>query len=83
MKKEGQVLLTQEQVDALPEGADVFIIWSGGNGPHKYFIKKWFGRSVAYTKINGKEINVQLLDCAGEHPRDQVWLAEQPTTPKG
>ena len=30
--------LTQEQVDELPEGAEVEITWSGGNGPHRYLI---------------------------------------------
>jgi hypothetical protein len=30
--------LTQEQVDALPDGATVEVIWSGGNGPHRYRI---------------------------------------------
>lgn len=30
--------LTQEQVDALPEGAEVVVTWSGGNGPHRYTI---------------------------------------------
>jgi hypothetical protein len=29
-------LLTQEEVDGLPEGALATITWSGGNGPHRY-----------------------------------------------
>jgi hypothetical protein len=31
-------MLTQEEVDALPAGAAVQVIWLGGNGPHKYTI---------------------------------------------
>lgn len=30
--------LTQEQVNALPEGTAVIVTWSGGNGPHRYTI---------------------------------------------
>jgi hypothetical protein len=30
--------LTQEEVDELPEGAEVVITWSGGNGPWRYTI---------------------------------------------
>jgi hypothetical protein len=29
-------LLTQQEVDALPDGTRVFVKWSGGNGPHLY-----------------------------------------------
>lgn len=31
-------LLTQEQVDSLPDGAEIYVKWSGGNGPAKYEI---------------------------------------------
>lgn len=30
--------LTREQVADLPEGAEVEVVWSGGNGPHRYRI---------------------------------------------
>ena len=33
-------LLSQEEVDALPEGIPVMIKWSGGNGPWLYRIGK-------------------------------------------
>ena len=35
---EQSMLLTQEQVDALPDGTQVFVKWAGGNGPHEYSI---------------------------------------------
>ncbi|GAB3380904.1 hypothetical protein NCG89_00940 [Spongiibacter taiwanensis] len=28
--------LTQDEVNALETGAEVVVLWSGGNGPHKY-----------------------------------------------
>jgi hypothetical protein len=28
--------LTQSQVDALPDGTEVEVVWIGGNGPHRY-----------------------------------------------
>lgn len=31
-------VLTQQEVDALAEGTEVWITWSGGNGPHLYRI---------------------------------------------
>jgi hypothetical protein len=30
--------LSAEDVERLPEGARVVVIWSGGNGPHEYVI---------------------------------------------
>lgn len=30
--------LSAEEVERLPEGARVVVIWSGGNGPHEYVI---------------------------------------------
>jgi len=37
--------LTAEEVEALPHGTEVVIIWSGGNGPHHYWIWR-LGRHV-------------------------------------
>ena len=40
MKIKGmETLLTQEEVDGLPDGVLVRITWSGGNGPHIYAIR--------------------------------------------
>ena len=30
--------LTQAEVDALPDGTEVSVVWSGGNGPHRYTV---------------------------------------------
>lgn len=30
--------LTPDEVNRLPEGATVTVIWSGGNGPHDYLV---------------------------------------------
>ena len=32
--------LTEEQVADLPDGTEVEITWSGGNGPHRYVIQQ-------------------------------------------
>lgn len=32
-------LLTQSEVDALPDGARVVVTWCGGNGPHEYTLR--------------------------------------------
>lgn len=39
-------LLTQEQLDALPEGTPVYVKWGGGNGPHLYHTGKHFGSTT-------------------------------------
>jgi hypothetical protein len=43
--------LTQDEVDALPENTPVIVAWSGGNGPHRYFIHSRYGR--AYASLGG------------------------------
>ena len=37
---EAAVLLTQEQVESLPVGVRVGVLWCGGNGPHEYVIQR-------------------------------------------
>jgi hypothetical protein len=64
-------LLTQEQVDTLPDGTKVFVIWVGGNGPHEYTKETRDGYSYAFT--DGHEVSE--LEFIGEYPRTQVWLA--------
>jgi len=42
--------LTQEQVDALPDGTEIVVTWSGGNGPWKYTIKRvYFDGEYLYS----------------------------------
>jgi hypothetical protein len=41
--------LSQEDVDALPEGAEVYIKWEGGNGPWLYRVIKRRGMSAVDT----------------------------------
>ncbi len=36
--------LNQSEVDSLPIGSKVSIVWSGGNGPHEYTIKGKLGK---------------------------------------
>jgi hypothetical protein len=32
-------MLTADEVAALPDGTEVEVVWSGGNGPHRYHIR--------------------------------------------
>ena len=52
--------LTQEEVDALPEGTQVTITWTGGNGPHNYTIGKFDGQ--AWTTGEGSDGKLHLGD---------------------
>ena len=60
--KYAEELLTQAQVDRLPDGAEVEIVWSGGNGPHRYVIHRderfdgplaWTGRDGEHPLMGG------------------------------
>ncbi len=59
--------LTAEQIDALPDGAEVVVTWSGGNGPHRYTVARRHGMVLAVFKgigvaPLGPEHDVQLAE---------------------
>ena len=33
-------LLTQEELNNLPDRTKIIVIWSGGNGPHEYVLRQ-------------------------------------------
>lgn len=61
--------LTQADVDALPEGARVWVKWSGGNGPHLYTV------SIRSSARWAKECDAPL-NGVGAHPLTQAWLTD-------
>ena len=65
-------LLTQEQVDQLPDGTAVTIMWSGGNGPHLYYTKRKNRAVYAVSPYN--ERTLTIIDFVGHHPLTQVEL---------
>ena len=70
MSERDHPYLTQDEVDALPEGTEVVVTWSGGNGPHTYRI----------VHVNGEvctdNVYRDRLDFVGEkQPFTQVRLA--------
>jgi hypothetical protein len=62
-------LLSQQQVNELPDGTRVVITWTGGNGPHIYTTRNWYGWSI--TEFGGT-----VIDRVGEYPLTQVRLYE-------
>ena len=74
-KKEQARLLTQEQVDALPEGSRIMVKWNGGNGPHEYIVRKREGESYACMTAN-EEIrsDFRLFPVGTERCHDRVFL---------
>lgn len=66
------------EVEALPEGTPVTVIWSGGNGPHRYVISVdehgrryvWNGTSERLRFYN------PLLNAGQERYQTRVWLDE-------
>jgi hypothetical protein len=64
-------LLTQAEVDSLPEAARVSVTWSGGNGPHAYRIVRDKHAGVCVDNVYR-----DALRNVGGHPLTQVWLLE-------
>ncbi len=66
-------LLTQEQVDALPNGTVVYVKWTGGNGPHMYIIRQHNGKAYALTEREIREgggfipASDRRIDPVGSH----------------
>ena len=78
--------LTREEVEALPHGALVEIIWSLGNGPHRYRIHRSHWGIVALTEREWRDrkgVNWdKYLDgpssFVGQKPmHTRVWLVAE------
>ena len=70
--------LTQAQVDALPEGTEVEVIWSGGNGPHRYLLVR-DERGRSYVVALGEDPHGRMryynpLDNIGRRPLTEVRI---------
>ncbi len=63
-------LLTQEEVDRLPNGARVQIVWSGGNGPHAYTIQR---KGLAVIAVEANE----FIHFVGRCPLTEVRRIEE------
>ena len=71
--------LTQEQVDELPIGTEVSILWSGGNGPFIYKIGRENGVTLAMTDDG---FIVSSIDHVGGHPLTVVRRLSDKGEPK-
>ena len=74
-------LLTQQQVNNLPSGAIVEIIWSGGNSPNQYFVQRdeKHGRVFAWTEGEiDHQMRRQITVVGSEGYLTQVRLVETP-----
>jgi hypothetical protein len=61
------LLLSQEEVDALPAETLIEVTWSGGNGPHRYrvYVDEW-GQRYAWSGTGQPTYN--RLDYVGHEP---------------
>lgn len=71
--------LTPDEIDALPDGTEVEILWSGGNGPHRYLlVKDERGRSYALSPHEDPHGPMRyynpLGSFVGPRPRTEVRL---------
>ena len=80
MKFKSLLPLTQGEVDRLPHGTHIAVIWSGGNGPWTYVVKvDKYGVRDAYTDFaHGCNVSAGILHFCGPYPATQVWQIETP-----
>lgn len=76
-------LLTPAQVAALPDGTAGMIKWSGGNGPHRYYLRHWQGRFVGAVTMAEDPLSLdgELRAIGGERCHDRVFLPIEEATP--
>ena len=70
--------LTEAEVGALPEGTRVVVIWTGGNGPHRYRITvDRRGDRYAWSGA-GRDARLRFYNrlhfVGGERFHTRVWL---------
>ena len=73
--------LTADELAALPEGTPITVLWSGGNGPHRYLIHHdAHGVYAASVDGNPRLLTYNPLTFIGrERFHTQVRLAEPPS----
>lgn len=74
-----RTLLTQEEVDNLPDGAEVMIAWSGTGRADKCVIGKHFGKScTTFIGSDGKRYLNDIIDDVSTKSNrlTNVWLEE-------
>lgn len=77
--KEIRTLLTQEEVDNLPDGAEVMVSWAGVGRPYRYVIGKHFGKScTTFIGSDGKRYLNDIIDGVSTESSGltNVWLEE-------
>ena len=69
--------LTSDEVVALAEGTPIIVIWSGGNGPHRYVVAvdRW-GRRYAWEPESGDRFRTYnpLIYLGQKRFDTRVWL---------
>ncbi len=69
--------LTTEELRALPDYTEVWILWSGGNGPFKYRIKHNLGLTYCVlNRADGQEYFMKdaIKFVGDQKPFTMVWL---------
>lgn len=72
-------LLTQAQVNNLPDGAEIVVIWAGGNGPHRYSVERGgeAAEPFAITNDGDGADGLRLTKVGREKNQTMVWLLEE------
>lgn len=74
--------LTKDDLDALPEGTPIIVLWSGGNGPARYTLVRHRGRPFARHHSEPADYidyEKNLFEFMGiKHPFTRVWIDAAP-----
>lgn len=74
-------MLSEDDLDALPEGTPITVIWSGGNGPHGYLLHNCGEYGLYAAPVDGNE-NLKhynpLTFVGTERFLTRVWAAAPP-----
>ena len=67
-------LLTQEEVNALPNGTKIMVKWSGGHGPYEYFVVNRHGDAFAVTDKDRTSWGHRLEFVGKNRFNDRVFI---------
>ena len=69
-----KILDSESLKDMIPLSKEVIVIWSGGNGPHRYSLQLLQDLPAAFSQKDN--VFVAFLDNIGDFPLNQVWEVE-------
>lgn len=70
--------LSPAQIDALADGAEIEVVWSGGNGPHIYNVARIHGYVTTHVRATCFDPTHDKLFDEMEPTRLYAWVERSP-----